>query len=121
MEEPEVGSMTHAQLEEMKGRQRWSAKGARAVLSMAEQSKLPLAEFSRQHGLEAKRLYEWRRRLELGRKSGARFVEVGRGDASVSPIEIVLRNGLLVRVGTAVDVNGLRRLLLALGDAGNGC
>ena len=100
-------------------RPRWTAEDATKVLEAAAASGLPLAKFAEQRGLAPQRLSRWRRRL--GRPSGAppermRFEElvvhgangeVGERDR----LELVLRSGHVVRLGSEFDADALRRLL----------
>lgn len=120
--------MSNSQMQELRKRLRWSAESARAVLTEAKESKLPLVEFARQHGLEAGKLYKWRRRLDAMQKNGGRpsfeEFEVRRGsgnDPCGTGLEIMLKNGLAVRVGSRFDAETLRRLLVALCDGEGAC
>jgi transposase-like protein len=102
-------------VERIAGR-RWSAEDARAVLAELDGSGLSVEEFAGGAGLDAKRLYRWRRRL---RDAGhSLFVEVtarapsaqGRTDG----FEVELDNGRRVRVPVGFDAGELRRLVEAL-------
>jgi transposase-like protein len=80
-----------------------------------QSSGLSLAEFAWREGLHIERLRRWRRRLERGvAASGPEFVELVAAAASAAPVEIVLRSGRVLRVGEAIAVTSLRRLVEVL-------
>jgi len=92
------------------------------LLEQAERSNLSLAEFSRRRGLHPNTLAWWRRRLReiAGTNGGARtrLVEVEQGGAGsgygkVAPriYEIVLPDGMVVRVPEGFEEQSLDRLL----------
>lgn len=92
-------------------RRRWAVADARAALSALADSGLSVSAFAARGGLDAQRLYVWRRRLagEASSTSPA-FIEV-RSAAAVEPMEIVLATGHVVRVAPSFDAVALRRLL----------
>lgn len=92
---------------------RWSEKEARAALDAHSQSGLSVAEFADREGLDAQRLYSWRRRLSSAPTRAPQFIEV-KGIAADARFEIELRSGYIVRVPSAFDSDALRRLIVAL-------
>ena len=107
---------------------------AKRLLVAFERSGLPVAEFERRHDLSPNRLSWWRKRLGLGAApspSGGRLapdsatvtflpVRVAATPPSrsastttppVAPIELVLPDGVLVRVPPSFDPTSLARLL----------
>ena len=97
-------------------RPRWTEQDARVALAALERSGKPVAVFAAEHGLDAQRLYAWRRRL--GGAEPTRFQElIVRPSSGVSvgaPFEIVLPSGVVVRVPTSFDAAALERLLTVL-------
>lgn len=91
-------------------RRRWTAADARDALAALALSGLSVPAFAARAGLDAQRLYVWRRRLtgEASSTSPA-FIEVR--SAAVAPMEIVLAAGHVVRVAPSFDAVALRRLL----------
>ncbi len=86
------------------GRTRWTTESARAVLSEQEKSGESLRAFARRQGLQAQRLYWWRKRFaEWGaakRESGQRLVAVmtpefsiPQPSAAASAVQVRLRCG----------------------------
>lgn len=98
---------------------RWAEKEARAALDAHSQSGLSVAEFADREGLDAQRLYSWRRRLSPAPTTAPRFIEVkGIAAAADARFEIELRSGYIVRVPSAFDSDALRRLIAALESSG---
>ena len=70
--------------------QRWNEDEARRVLAACEASGDPVAGFANRHGLDAQRLYWWRRRLgrashQLAQASSTAFIPVRvRGGSAVA-------------------------------------
>jgi transposase len=97
-------------------RPRWTEQDARVVLAALEQSGKPVATFAAEHGLDAQRLYAWRRRL--GGAEPTTFQElIVRPSPAASlgdPFEIVLPSGVVVRVPISFDAVALERLLTVL-------
>jgi transposase-like protein len=83
-------------------RRRWTAADARNALAALALSGLSVPAFAARAGLDAQRLYVWRRRLagEASSTSPA-FIEVR--SAAVEPMEIVLAAGYVVRVAPSFD------------------
>jgi transposase-like protein len=91
---------------------RWTEDDAAAALAALRQSGLSVAVFAAREGLDAQRLYVWRRRLE----PRAGFVEltppaVGDVRDVAQGFEVALRCGHVVRLSETFDANALRRLL----------
>jgi hypothetical protein len=93
------------------------------MLEALERSGLSVARFAAQEGIEAQRVYRWRRRFPSGRsRSSPVFIEVtpsvtkvGSGDR----YEVVLTTGVVVRVPPEFDAGVLRRLVAALEGSGS--
>lgn len=97
-------------------RGRWTAEEAAAVLRAAAASGLSLGTFAKQQGLEAPRLYRWRRQLAQAPEP-VRFEEVvGSRAVGGDPhrLELALPSGHVVRLGSHFDADALRRLLAVL-------
>jgi hypothetical protein len=97
-------------------RRRWTSTDARLVLKTQAASGLSVNAFATQQGLDAQRLYFWKRRLETETQGvqTPTFIEVlARTEAAV---EVVLRSGRILRISAAIDTSTLRRLVEALED-----
>ena len=96
---------------------RWTELEARAALLALESSGESVVGFARRHGLDAQRLYAWRRRLQgptAEAESVPTFVEVIAEAAAKQHdgvFEVVLRTGDVVRVPRQFDDQALGRLL----------
>jgi hypothetical protein len=100
-------------------RRRWTEADAAAVLSALDASGLSVYAFAEREGLDADRLYRWRLRLQGSRRHRSpAFVEIK--PAATSPIEVLLRSGLVLRVPGGFDEGALRRLVQVL-DQGGEC
>jgi hypothetical protein len=104
---------------------RWNEEKAREVISALDRSGQPVTVFAAEHGLDAQRVYLWRRRLQGGSARAERntFRElIVRPSALGSPngteFEIVLGSGTMVRVPPSFDGDALARLLDVLARAG---
>lgn len=113
-------------------RARWSRQEATEVLQAQRNSGQCIADFARQQGVGAQRLYQWQSRLRgpQGRAApppeGPAFVPVrvlpealiGATDVPVttagSDMELLLPQGYRLRLGPTFCAQTLRRLLLAL-------
>lgn len=99
----------------------WTDDDARQALLAWEGSGLTLAAFGRQHGIQAKRLYWWRKRLtQESDPSQIEFVEaevVGTGPASCA-LELHLSSGARIDVITPgqVDPGWLLHLVRGLSE-----
>lgn len=98
-------------------KRRWTITEARVVVEAHRHSGLSLAAFARRHGLSLQRLYDWRRRLDVA----PRFLPVilkATPDTVLPPektgLEIVLRGGRTVRVGSGCDERLLARVVEVL-------
>ncbi len=99
-----------------KRRARWSTEEARRVIGEQLSSGLSVNKFAEREGLDAERLYRWKRILAAGAATTPAFVEVrtadnGRHDRQ---IEITLRSGHRVFFADSVNPSALRRLLQLL-------
>jgi hypothetical protein len=99
-------------------RARWSTEVAREVLAALSASRLSRAEFAEKHGLQEQRLYNWQRRLVGSEAAPAvAFREVTLPPAAVdSRLEVVLPNGVVVRIPSSFDAGALARLFEVLGQ-----
>jgi len=94
---------------------RWTEDDAAAALAALKQSGLSVAIFAAREGLDAQRIYVWRRRLEP--RTG--FVELAPSTAldlrdASRGFEVALRCGHLVRLAERFDADALRRLVAVL-------
>jgi transposase-like protein len=102
-------------------RGRWTAEDAKQALTALAQSGLELSAFATREGLDAQRLWRWRR--QLAAQAAMTFEEIVPRDATSVPdggamspsererFEIVLRSGRVVRVPMSFDASALRLLL----------
>jgi transposase-like protein len=105
-------------------RPRWNTDDARRVIAALDRSGLSVSAFASEHGLDAQRLYLWRRRLgeaELTtfQELAVRPATVPREEASAdAPFEIALATGHVLRIPTSFETRGLARLIDILAKAG---
>lgn len=98
----------------------WAAADARAVLVEQEASGLSLSDFARREGIDADRLYRWRRVLAqaAGRETTAvvqpAVIELRAGPRSPERVEVVLASGVTLRVAETIDPSALARLIAAV-------
>lgn len=97
----------------------WSIADARAVFVEQAASGLSLREFARREGIDAGRLYRWRRELgEAAERPGAAapppVIELRAAPRPAERVEIVLASGVTLRVTEAIDPAALARLIAAL-------
>ncbi len=95
----------------------WSAEEARTALADQRASGLSVIQFAAREGLQAQRLYLWRRRFadEGTEESVTRpFIELRLPSAPTRAIEVVLRGGLVVKAPADIEPNALARLVAAL-------
>jgi len=96
-----------------RGKNRSSEEKAQWVAQW-QASGLKAEAFADQHGLAVSSLYAWRRSLQLEPKQTKAFTEVrvrGEVSRSESVIELVLPNGVNVRLRGDVDARQLRKVL----------
>ena len=108
-------------------RPRWNAQDAREVIDALDDSGQPVRVFAAEHGLDAQRVYLWRRRLRAGSAGAERstFRELivrpsALGGYDGARFEIVLASGTTVRVPVSFDADALARLLDVVARVG-GC
>jgi transposase-like protein len=73
--------------------------------------------FAKREGLDAERLYRWRRRFAREREAvGPALIELRPTPSArrAEPVEIVLGSGVVVRVAETIDPATLARLVAAL-------
>ena len=105
-------------------RRRWSVEEKQAIVAESLEPNVTITSIARKHGIGTGQLYSWRHQLLTRRSGQAQFARVelisdpprlaGPGAASSGAIEIVLPNGLIVRVDAQVDEPALRRVLAVL-------
>jgi len=96
-------------------RRRWTVAEARAALAGLDESGLSLNAFAVRQGIDAQRLYYWRRRLagnDIVAQPPLDFVELR--PQRPQPVEVVLRSGRVLRVAESIDSAVLLRLVAAL-------
>ena len=116
-----------SQLESLMSGPRWSRDDAREILAALEASGLTVAQFAADHGVQAQRLYLWKRQLaqtsstSLVRAPATSFIEVARSQSvpALSPAryELVLAGGGALRIRGAADIPTVRALLALLREA----
>jgi transposase-like protein len=97
-------------------RRRWTIDEARAALEAQSASGLSVRAFAQREGLDAQRLFRWRRivaRAKHGSAAPLTFVEV-KQPRHAEPIEVVLSSGRILRVTESVDPDALARIADAL-------
>jgi len=101
----------------------------RRLLAQRDKSGLSVRAFCELHGLSEPSFYAWRRMLAERDALAVHFVPVelipdenaaSATDGSVKALELVLRDGRLLRIGTGFDGSTLERLL-ALLEEGRPC
>jgi len=95
---------------------RWTETEAREALSALDASGLSATEFAYRQGIDAQRLYWWRRRLANSSQESATpsFVELSPSSVGIGHVEVILRSGRIVRFSAAIETTVLRRLVAAL-------
>jgi hypothetical protein len=87
----------------------------RERIAERERSGLSVKQFCKERGVSEYSFYTWRKRL--ARKEPVRFALVDREAAGQEPataLEVVLRSGERLRIGSGVDSGTLRTVLEAL-------
>jgi hypothetical protein len=104
-------------------RLRWTEEDGRNALKALHESGKPVSVFAAEHGIDAQRLYSWRRRL--GGAERTTFQELIVGPAARVSVtgrealfELVLTSGVVIRVPPFFDGAALQRLLEVLRPAG---
>jgi transposase-like protein len=103
-------------------RARWSAEDARKVLAALDRSGQSVATFASEHGLDAQRVYLWRRRL--GKAEPTMFHELAVRRTPVvhhevpASFEVAFASGHVLRVPSSFETTTLARLIDVLDKAG---
>jgi len=105
-------------------RPRWSADDARKVLAALDRSGQSVSAFASEHGLDAQRVYLWRRRL--GEAEPTTFRElavcatpvVHNGAPVPASFEVAFSSGHVLRIPTSFGTRTLARLIDVLDKAG---
>jgi transposase len=107
-------------------RRRWSREDKLRIVAESARGDRTVSQVARAHGIAPGQLFTWRRQLLAAAIEGCEgdsgFVPVRIATAPASapatrveqPIEIRLPSGILISVGSAVEVEPLRRVLTAL-------
>jgi transposase len=115
-------------------RRRWTSSEKLRLVAESVSAGLSVAEFARRHDVHPNMVHAWRRQVRMGELSvapdgEARFVPVAVATESCvappresnkrpgSPLEVVLRNGRVLRLLEGVSP----RLVAQLADALDGC
>lgn len=89
----------------------WREADAKRILECWTSSDLSLSAFAEREGLKPGRLYRWRGRLRAPAAVATAFKEISLPRESRAPFELVLRSGLVLRIGNGFDDGALRRLV----------
>lgn len=99
-------------------RTRWTAEDAKAILELWKVSGLSLQKFAVQQGVQVQRLHRWKQRV--GETSVNAFVEVPlRPVRPTAPVEVVLTDGLVVRVSESAGIPLALEVVSALARHGS--
>lgn len=93
-------------------RTRWTAKDAQEILDLWKTSGLSLQRFAKQQDVQVQRLYRWRQLLE--KPVAEAFVEVPLESPSKPAVEVILPEGVVVRVRESTGVSLAVELVCAL-------
>jgi transposase-like protein len=93
-------------------RTRWTANHAQEILGLWKTSGLSLQRFAKQQGVQVQRLYRWKHLLE--KPVAEAFVEVPLKSHSKQAVDVVLPDGVVVRVCESADVPLAVELVCAL-------
>jgi transposase-like protein len=104
---------------------RWTAAQAREVLAALASSGLGVAAFAARHGVQAQRIYLWRRKLGTTDKELAprpMFVEVApcAPAGAATRYEITTAHGEALRIEGPIDTQSVRALVAILRE-GRAC
>lgn len=107
-------------------RSRRSAAQWSALVEESEATNLSIREFCEQSNVPIGQLYAWRKKLRTVEPKRSGFTPVRLAAATESPqasagvLEVVLRNGRIIRVTSPVDVHVLRAVVQAV-ESGAAC
>ena len=106
----------HTSLALYRSGRRWTETEAREALNALDASGLSATEFAYRQGIDAQRLYWWRRRLANSRDvaPAPSFVELTASSVGIGHVEAILRSGRIMRFSAALETSVLRRLVAAL-------
>jgi hypothetical protein len=105
----------HTSLALYRSGRRWTETEAREALSALDASGLSATEFAYRQGIDAQRLYWWRRRLANSSNEAApSFVELSASSVGIGHVEVILRSGHIVWFSAALETSVLRRWVAAL-------
>src|SRR5947209_16359052 len=92
-------------------RRRWSLEQKRAIVAESHRTDTSPAAVARRHGLNTGQLYTWRRQLRARSLPGLARLELAEAEVPVAPvIEIILSDGMRVRIDGRLDERSLRRV-----------
>jgi transposase-like protein len=89
----------------------------REQIAQQERSELPVKQFCETHGITEQTFYLWRKRLRKQPSPRFALVETRPGEqgwAGDASLELIFRKGERLRIGRAVDLQLLRRVVEAL-------
>jgi transposase-like protein len=93
----------------------WKEAHARQLLEHAEKHNLSIAELAREQGVDARRIYWWRKRLQATpAPKPPTFVEVKLPAPATHPFAIRTSSGRTVEVWPGFDASELARLIAAV-------
>jgi transposase-like protein len=92
------------------------------VIETWQSSGMPVRQFCRQEGLSEPSFYSWRRKLKNNKPkdkpASSGLVEVSLRGPGSSPLELVLKSGSVLRIGSSTDTELLSRVIGVLHEAG---
>lgn len=77
-------------------------------------SEYSINEYCRCHGLKPSAFYYWKRKLRAADGTGRNLVEIKLPSSSPSPIEVILRNQIRLRVAYSFDADRVQSLARAM-------
>lgn len=93
-------------------RTRWTANEAQEILNLWKTSGVSLQRFAKQQGVQVQRLHRWKQLLE--KPAAEAFVEVPLEPQSRAAVEVVLADGVVVRVCESAGIPLAVELVSAL-------
>lgn len=99
----------------------WKVADARAALKEQAASGLSVGKFAQREGLDAERLYRWRRRFaaegepqHVAATATPALIEIRPSLRSGQLVEVLLSSGVTLRVAETIDPSALARLVAVL-------
>src|SRR3954471_11159981 len=106
-------------LTQVERRQPFSAEEKRRLVAETLRPGASVAAVAREHGVHPNQLFKWRRLAREGVLAGAAapFVRVVLAEARVHAVEVLLCNGRMLRLNTAINPRCRGAVRLRLGGA----